>query len=127
LNKSYADVDAYLADVPPQVREGLQTLRRTIKSTVPDAVETISYGLPTFKYRGRPLTYFGAAKKHSALYALPFDLFPEETAGYNLAKGTLRFPHSEPPPAALVEKLLRARVEAIDAAEAERRPKKARA
>ena len=59
-----ADVDTYLSGVPQPARATLEGLRATIRAHVPSAVEGFSYGIPGYKYRGRPLVYFGAAKNH---------------------------------------------------------------
>ena len=121
MNAAPNDVDSYLANVPDEMRPALQTLRATIKAIAPDAVESISYGLPTFKHRGRALVYFGAWKNHCALYGLPIDEYRDELAAYDTAKGTIRFSPQEPLPAALVEKLLRSRMAQIEAARNKRR------
>jgi uncharacterized protein YdhG (YjbR/CyaY superfamily) len=78
MNAGPADMDAYLAALPEDARATLETLRRVVRAAVPEAVETISYGMPTFKYSGKWLFYFAAAKKHCAIYGTP--------------RGTLRFP-----------------------------------
>ena len=93
--------------MPDDARATLEVLRRTIKAAEPDATEAISYGMPTFMYRGRPLVYFAAAKRHCALYGT--------------SAGTLRFPPGEAPPDALVTTLVRERVATIEAAAARRR------
>jgi uncharacterized protein YdhG (YjbR/CyaY superfamily) len=117
-------IDAYLAALPDEQRATLENLRKTITSTVPDAVESISYGVPTFKYMGRPLIYIAAAKKHLALYGMSLEPHKDALAAYDTAKGTIRFPASKPPPKALVTRLLKARVAEIDAmAAAPRRPR----
>jgi uncharacterized protein YdhG (YjbR/CyaY superfamily) len=116
MNDRPADIDGYLAKLPEDARATLEGLRRTIKATAPEADESISYGVPTFKYRGRPLAYFGAAKRHCALYGLPMEPFKDELAAYDTAKGTIRFPPGEPPPEALVRKLVEARMMDIEAA-----------
>jgi uncharacterized protein YdhG (YjbR/CyaY superfamily) len=64
-----ANVEAYLAAVPDESRATLESLRRTIKAVAPDAVELIGYGMPGYKYLGKPLVYYAAAKKHCALTA----------------------------------------------------------
>ena len=78
-----------------------------IKAVAPTAVEAIGYGIPSFKYQGRPLIYFGAAKSHCALYGT--------------SKGTIRFPPGEPPPEALVKTLVNERIAQIEAAAAGRK------
>jgi uncharacterized protein YdhG (YjbR/CyaY superfamily) len=106
------EVDAYLAGVPEPARGTLEGLRALIRRLVPDAVEGFSYGIPGYKYRGRPLAYFGAAKKHCALYAL--DAALAEAAGYDTSKGTIRFPADAPPSEALIKELLEQRMASIE-------------
>lgn len=65
--KTYASIDDYLAPLPPEQRAALETLRGQIRALAPEATETISYGLPTFKLDGN-LVHFGAAAKHCAFY-----------------------------------------------------------
>jgi uncharacterized protein YdhG (YjbR/CyaY superfamily) len=98
------DIDAYLAGVPEDARAALEDLRRTVRELVPDAVESISYGMPTFKYRGKWLFYFAAAKQHCAIYGTP--------------RGTIRFPPDRPPSREEVETLLRDRMKGIEGAAA---------
>ena len=94
-------IDAYFAGLRPEERETLDGLRRSIKAIVPEAGESISYGVPTFKYRGRPLIYIGAAKKHLAVYG---------------PLGTIRFQPGDPPPASELERRVRTRMAEIDEA-----------
>jgi uncharacterized protein YdhG (YjbR/CyaY superfamily) len=112
------DIDSYLAPLPHQQRTALEKVRKTIKTAAPEAVESISYGIPTFKYRGRPLIYFGAAKKHCALYG-PLDsvlkAYEAELKPYDMSKGTIRFPPDKPMPASLIRKLVKAQMKAIEA------------
>jgi uncharacterized protein YdhG (YjbR/CyaY superfamily) len=63
-----AEIDAYLAPLPEAHRVALEAVRRMIRRLAPEAVESFGYGIPAFSYKGRPLIYFGAAKKHCALY-----------------------------------------------------------
>lgn len=106
-------VDAYLENLPPDQREALERLRAQVARLVPDAVETISYGMPTFKLRGRGLLYFAAWKDHCSVYPLT-DSFLEghaaELEGYRRTKGSLHFTTEMPLPEALVESLVRERV-----------------
>lgn len=119
-----AEVDAVLAGLPPETREALEELRRTIAAAAPDAVEGIGYGVPAFRYRGRPLVSFGAGKSHCSFYVQSpavLDAHRDELAGYETSKGTIRFAPDEPLPAALVTTLVRARMAETDAAAARRR------
>ena len=117
MNAPAKDVDEYLAAVPPEARVALEKLRKTIRAAAPRATEVISYRLPTFKYHG-PLVAFGAATKHCAFYVMStsvIDAHRDELKGYDTGKGTVRFAAGEPPPAALVKKLVKARIEENEA------------
>ena len=80
----------------------LEDLRATIRAAAPIAEESISYGMPAFKYRGKRLIYFAAAKNHCAIYGT--------------SAGTVRFTSAEPLSHQFIERLVRERVEAIDSA-----------
>jgi uncharacterized protein YdhG (YjbR/CyaY superfamily) len=106
------DVDEYLARVPEPARNSLQQLRATIRSIVPaDATETISYRIPAFKYKGM-LLWFAAFKDHCSLFpgASVINAFADELKGFQTSKGTIHFPVDKPLPAALLKKLVKARV-----------------
>lgn len=99
---------------PSQQTSGLPSkpLRRTIRSAAPDAEECISYGIPAFRLK-EMLVGFGATKKHCAFYLMSgttVEVFAGELAGYDTSKGTIRFQPSKPLPAALVKKLVKARI-----------------
>lgn len=107
------DVEEYLGAVPADQRETLDKLRALIRSIAPDADESISYGVPTYKLNGKPLVYFGNAKKHFAVYALSGterEQFAKELERYSMAKGTIRFPFDKPFPTALIKKLVKAQL-----------------
>jgi len=113
-----AEIDNVLAALPEDSRTALEALRRTIAIAAPDAVESISYGVPAFKYRGRPLVSFAAAKNHCSFYVQSpavMEAHRDELASYDTSKGTLRFAPGAPPPDALVTKLVRARMAETDA------------
>lgn len=113
------EIDAFLARIPDDARRALEDLRAVIAAAAPEAVEAIAYGVPAFRYRGRPLVSFGAAKAHCAFYVQSpalMDAHRDELAGYDTAKGTIRFRPSEPLPADLVTMLVRGRMAETDAA-----------
>jgi uncharacterized protein YdhG (YjbR/CyaY superfamily) len=113
------DIDAFLAALPPEMRAALENLRRAIGAAAPGAEESISYGVPAFKYRGRPLVSFGAAKSHCSFYVQSpavMEAHREELASYDTSKGTVRFAPDAPLPDALVAKLVMARMAETDAA-----------
>lgn len=90
-------------------RAALEKLRKIIKSAVPDATEVISYGIPAFRYQGYVLVWFAAWKNHCSLYPIS-NAVKRELKGYDTAKGTIRFTADKPLPAALVRKLVKARI-----------------
>ena len=105
-------VDAYLASVPEPARSTLQKVRATIRSVAPrDATEVISYGIPMFKHNGM-LLGFAAFAKHCSLFpgASPIAELQDELKGYRTSKGTIQFSMEKAPPAALIKKLVKARI-----------------
>jgi uncharacterized protein YdhG (YjbR/CyaY superfamily) len=119
MSERSADVDAFLAALPEDVRGALEQLRRTIAAAAPEAAEAIAYGVPAFKYRRRPLVSFGAGKSHCSFYVQSpavMDAHRDELVGYDTSKGTIRFAPDKPLPTALVTKLVKARIAETDAA-----------
>ena len=106
-------VDEYLANLPEEERAALEKLRKTIKSIVPDAVEVISYRIPVFRYKGRPLVGFGAARNHCSFFVMSSTVIPvfkDKFKSYETAKGTVHFPANKPLPATLVKMIVKARI-----------------
>src|SRR5260370_38678691 len=112
-NAAPTTVDEYLAAVPEPARSTLNKIRATIRSVVPpEATEAISYRIPTFKYKGSLLAY-AAFKNHCSLFPMSLAViaaFKDELGGFRTSKGTLRVPFDKPLPAALVKKLVKARI-----------------
>lgn len=105
-------IDEYLAAVPEPARSTLQKIRAAIRSAAPtETTETISYGMPAFKYNGT-LVWFAAFSNHCSLYptASVIEAFKDELLGYSTTKGSIHFPIDKPLPTALVKKLVNARV-----------------
>ncbi|MDQ6622902.1 MAG: DUF1801 domain-containing protein [Verrucomicrobiota bacterium] len=112
MPKKEKTIDDYLARMGETQRAALEKLRRDIKAAAPAAEECISYDIPGFRLGSRLLVSFGAAKNHCAFYpgAQPIRAHAKELAGYELAKGTIRFSPEKPLPAQLVTKLVKTRV-----------------
>ncbi len=107
-----SSVDDYLNNVPEKERAVLEKLRKTIRSVVPKAEEVISYQMPTFRYNGGLVSY-AAFKNHCSLFPWNSTLikkFTEELKPYETAKGTIRFTVDKPLPAALIKKIVKARM-----------------
>lgn len=107
-----AAIRAYLAARSAPVRAALEQLRTQIRANAPEATEVFSYGLPAFR-QGRPLVAYGSTDRHCAFYLMSaqiLDQFPEVQKSYDCSKGTIRFQPDAPLPAALVKKLVKARL-----------------
>ena len=104
-----------MARFPEAVQEVLRRVRATIREAAPDAEETISYQMPTFKLRGKPLVYFAAFKTHLGLYPTPegVQAFRDELAPYKNAKGSVQFPLDKPIPYDLISRIVTFRVQEI--------------
>jgi uncharacterized protein YdhG (YjbR/CyaY superfamily) len=112
------DVDEFLDKLSDDVRGALQQLRETIRRAAPEAEERVGYGVPAFYYKKRPLVSYGAGKNHCAFYVQSpkvMEAHQEELAGYDTAKGTVRFHADAPLPADLVETLVKSRIAETDA------------
>lgn len=125
MKPSAASIDAYLAALPPEQRAALEILRGQIRAAAPQAEETISYGLPTFKLQGN-LVHFGAAAKHCAFYPGAVGVFAERLKGFDVSKGTIRFQPDAPLPPDLVRDIVDYRVAQNQAIAEERAAKKKR-
>ena len=106
-------VDEYLAQVPEPARSTLKKMRTVIQSVVPaGTTEVITYGMPTFKYK-RALVAIGAFKDHCSFFpmgASALDGLEEELKDFRASKGALHFPVDKPMPAALVKRIVKARI-----------------
>jgi uncharacterized protein YdhG (YjbR/CyaY superfamily) len=110
---SEKSVDQYLARVPEPARGTLNKVRATIRSAAPpEATEAISYGIPTFQYKG-PLFGYAAFPRHCSLFPMSSSIveaFKDELKNFQTSKGTIRFPVNKPPSATIIKKLVKARI-----------------
>lgn len=106
---TFKSMDEYIGTFPEDVQKILEGLRTTIKTAAPDAEETISYNIPTFKMNGRYLIYFAGWKNHISLYPIPVgsEAFNKQVAKYAEGKGTLKFPIDKPLPMKLITKIVK--------------------
>jgi uncharacterized protein YdhG (YjbR/CyaY superfamily) len=108
----HAQVDEYIAGFPAAVQESLSQLRATIKTAAPDAEETISYQMPTYKLAGN-LVHFAAYKNHIGFYPGSGGIlhFEDELSVFEGSKGTVRFPIDQPLPLRLIAGIVKFRVD----------------
>jgi uncharacterized protein YdhG (YjbR/CyaY superfamily) len=107
------DMDEYLARVPEPARSTLNRVRSAIRSVVPaEAAEAISYGIPTFKYKGN-LVAFAAFSKHCSLFPMSYaviDALKKNLEDFTVSKGTIRFPLDKALPAGLLRRMVKLRL-----------------
>ena len=112
-------VDEYIAAQPEALRPKLEQVRTTIRRAVPEAVEGVGYRMPGYKLNGKPMLYFAGFKGHYSLFAASgtfFAALEEELGGYELSKGTVRFPLTKPVPVKLIARIAKLRAAGIAAA-----------
>ncbi len=110
-------IDEYLSKVESQHRAELERIRALVKQLVPSVEETMSYGMPTLKYKNRALVYFTAAKKHMSFMPSSWAIeeLKEKLKGYKTTEHTIQFTLKNPLPDALIKELVLNHVRDIDA------------
>jgi uncharacterized protein YdhG (YjbR/CyaY superfamily) len=112
------NVPAYIAGFPRPVQTVLKRVRSIIRKAVPDAEEVISYQIPGYKLHGKPVVYFAAFKEHYSLYPSNARLvaaLKKPLAGYEMSKGTIRFPLADGVPEKLIERIAKFRAKEVRA------------
>jgi len=112
----FKSVDEYIASHPEAVQRVLKRVRSTIRKAVPGAAEVISYKIPTYKLHGRAMLYFAGWSQHYSVYPSTGQLvaaFKDELSPYEVSKGTIRFPLSEPVPVKLIEGIAKFRAKEV--------------
>jgi uncharacterized protein YdhG (YjbR/CyaY superfamily) len=108
----------YFAAVPAKPRAALIKIRQAIQAAAPGATLGMSYGMPTFRYRGRMLVCFAAFKNHCSFFPASYAVMTankKELGRYEVSKGTIRFTPDQPLSATLVKRMVKARVREADA------------
>jgi uncharacterized protein YdhG (YjbR/CyaY superfamily) len=111
--KKVGSIDEYIKTFPKDVQRVLQDVRETIRKAAPEAMETISYRIPTFKLDGKYLVYFAGFKTHVGVYPAPKGdgAFQKRIARYRSGKATIRFALDEPIPHGLLGKIVKFRIQ----------------
>ena len=125
---NFKSVNEYIESQPEAVQRVLKRVRSTIRKAMPEAEEVISYQIPAYKLHGRPVLYFAGWKQHYSLYpstAPVVAAFKDDLAPYEISKGTIRFPLSEPVPVPLIAGIAKLRAkEAAERKKTKAAPKK---
>jgi uncharacterized protein YdhG (YjbR/CyaY superfamily) len=110
--QQFKTIDEYIETFPETVQSILEEMRQAIYEAAPQAIETISYQMPTFKLNGKNLAYFAAFKNHIGFYPIPsgIEAFKKELSSYKQGKGSVQFPLDKPIPFDLVKKITMFRV-----------------
>ena len=104
-----------MAGFPPDAKKILEQIRTLIRETVPEAEESISYDIPTYKVNGKPVIYFAGFRNHVSVYPAPRGVAPfdKELAAYKGGKGTVQFPLTGSLPEALIKKIVAFRLQEV--------------
>ena len=116
VKTDFKSVDEYIASQPEAVQAVLRRVRSAIRKAVPAAEEVISYQIPAYKLHRSPVLYFAGWRRHYSLYPATGRVaaaFKDDLAPYEVSKGTIRFPLSEPVPVKLIERIAKFRAKEI--------------
>jgi len=115
-NRSTATThDDYIAEFPAETQAVLREIRAIVKQQVPDAVETISYAIPTFDLNKKHLVHYAGYAKHIGFYPTSSGIaaFKEEISGYKNSTGAVQFPLGEPLPTDLIRRMVEFRIQEV--------------
>ncbi|MET0715236.1 MAG: DUF1801 domain-containing protein [Mycetocola sp.] len=117
MGEKAKSVEEYLSALDPAYRAELERIRTLVRQLVPDAEETMSYGMPTLKYKNRALVFFTASKKHMSFYPSSWAIeeLQDQLTPYKTTEHAIQFTLDKPLPSRLVEDLVRVHVREIDA------------
>ena len=109
--KEITTIDEYIASFPKEIQEILESIRKTIRSSAPNVIETISYQMPTYRLNGI-LVHFAAYKNHIGFYPTPSAIveFSKKLSNYEYSKGSIKFPLNKPIPLDLIQEIVEFRV-----------------
>ncbi|GAA1754373.1 hypothetical protein GCM10009710_37120 [Aeromicrobium alkaliterrae] len=91
MGEKATSINEYLDGIDPVFRPELEKIRTLVTELVPSVEETISYRMPTLKYKGRALVFFTASKKHMSFYpsSWAIEAFAERLEGYATTEHSL--------------------------------------
>ncbi len=112
MKVDFKSVEHYIETFPKEIQPLLEKVRSVITQNAPEAMESISYGMPAYKLNGKPLVYFAGYKNHIGFYATPTGHaeFAKELSVYKQGKGSVQFPLNEKMPLDLIKRIVSYRV-----------------
>ncbi len=109
--------DQYINDLSNDQRGEFERVQTEVLKQAPEAELTMSYGMPSFKHRGKILLHFGAFKDHMSIFPASDDMMTKigpELGAFRTSKGTLQFTGTNPLPDELLSKVITFRLEGIE-------------
>jgi len=90
----------------------LEQIEELVRSIAPDVTPAVVYGMPTFRHGGKNLVHWAGFAHHVGFYPQPATIaaFSGEFGHRTWAKGSVQFPHDEPLPLDLIERMVRFRL-----------------
>lgn len=113
-----AHVHAYITALPPDARRAMKKLREAIRAAAPQAEDHFSYRIPAIRIGDKTIVWYAAFTRHTSLFPMTDAIrrtYARDLEGLKTSKGTIQFPLDAQPSAALVRKLVRARVAEVRA------------
>jgi uncharacterized protein YdhG (YjbR/CyaY superfamily) len=109
-------IDEYLSKIEPRQRTELEQICSLVNQLVPSAEETMSYGMPTFKYKDQPLVYLASFKNHMSFFpaAHPIEVLKDKLKEYKVTNYAIQFTVDKPLPETLIQELVHIRVQDIE-------------
>jgi uncharacterized protein YdhG (YjbR/CyaY superfamily) len=108
-------IDEYLQKIEPEKRKELERIRAIGLNVVPDAKETISYGMPTLQYKGKSFLGFNVHINHIGIYPYggeEIKVFENKLKEHNFgfSKGAIQIPFDSPIPESLLTEIIKHRI-----------------
>lgn len=108
MDANFTNIDEYIAQFDGAKQQLLQDIRQAIREAAPEAKETISYQMPTFRQQGN-LIHFAMAKQHLGIYPGPAAIshYSDQLAGYKTSKGAIQIAFDQALPIKLIQDIVR--------------------
>ena len=109
------DAQEYVAELSSSQKSIFQRIQNIVMAIAPDAELVMSYGIPTFKYRGKILLHVGAFKDHMSIFpgSEATQKFADRLRGYKISKGTIQFTVDNPLPDEILREIVQMRFDQI--------------